>query len=60
MMDHKRSETLMLVCEAGHVISLKTHLGDELNESVLGAMVELYRTGWRDCWEAHTNENVKN
>ena len=55
-MDHRKSETLMLVREAGHVIRLKTSLGDVLNEAVLAAMVELYRTGWRDCWEAHMNE----
>jgi hypothetical protein len=58
MMDHRKSETLMLVREAGHVIRLKTNLGDVLNEAVLAAMVELYRTGWRDCWEAHTNEDA--
>jgi hypothetical protein len=57
-MDHKRSETLMLVHEARHVIGLKTKLGDVLNEAVLAAMVELYRTGWRDCWEAHMNEDA--
>ena len=58
-MDHRKSETLMLVREAGHVIRLKTSLGDVLNEAVLAAMVELYRRGWRDCWEAHMNEDAR-
>lgn len=55
-MDYKKSEALMLVSEARYVIGLKRKLGDVLNDAVLAAMVELYRTGWRDCWEAHMDE----
>jgi hypothetical protein len=35
---------------ATYVASLKASLGDNVNNDVIDAMEQLYRTGWNDCY----------
>ena len=50
MIDRAMSERLMLAKEAMYIKDLKEIPG--INTEVLAALSSLYRSGWRDCWEA--------